>query len=195
VGTARTELDRLSTLAGELLDLSRLDAAVPLRSEPVELGELARAVAAEFALRARERSTSVVVVPPDGPCWAGADPDAVARVVRILLDNALRYGPRGAPVRVEAGAGDGRAHIAVADDGPGIPLDERERIFERFHRGSGAGPAGGFGLGLAIGRELARRMGGELAIADGPGTRFVLTLRAERSPVPLPRTGRDRVSA
>ena len=63
VDNARRELDRLSALAGELLDLSRLDAAVPLRSEPVELGELARAVAAEFELRARERSTSVVVVP------------------------------------------------------------------------------------------------------------------------------------
>ena len=105
VSTARTELDRLSALSGELLDLSRLDAAVPLRSEPVELGEIVRAVAAEFELRARERSTSVAAILPDGPCWGRGDPDAVARVVRILLDNALRYGPRGAPVRVEAQSG------------------------------------------------------------------------------------------
>ncbi len=94
VATARRELLRLSTLAEELLDLSRLDAAVALRSEAVELGELARAVAAEFGLRAGERDTAIKVVPPTGPCWGRGDPDAVARVVRILIDNALRYGGR-----------------------------------------------------------------------------------------------------
>ena len=67
VATARRELQRLSTLAEELLDLSRLDAAVALRSEAVELGELARAVAAEFGLRAGERDTAIEVVPPDRP--------------------------------------------------------------------------------------------------------------------------------
>ena len=196
VTVARKELDRLSALSGELLDLSRLDAAVPLRSEPVELGEIVRAVAAEFALRARERSTSVAAILPDGPCWGRGDPDAVARVVRILLDNALRHGPRGAPVRVEAHSGAGHAAITVADQGAGIPVEERDRIFERFHRGSAASSAGGFGLGLAIGRELARRMRGELDV-DGDGaneTRFALTLRTARSPADDgPR--RDRVSA
>ena len=103
VATARRELRRLSVLAEELLDLSRLDAQVPLRSEPVELGELARAVAAEFELRGtRARRATIDAVPPDAPCWGRGDPDAVARVVRILLDNALRYGPPG-----EVGA---RAH-------------------------------------------------------------------------------------
>jgi len=196
VHDARTELNRLSALSGELLDLSRLDAAVPLRSEPVELGEIVRAVAAEFELRARERSTSVAVILPDGPCWGRGDPDAVARVVRILLDNALRYGPRGAPVQVEAHSGAGRATITVADEGEGIPSEEREHIFERFHRGTAASSSGGFGLGLAIGRELARRMGGELDVDgdDAPGTRFALTLRAARSPAD-PRSDRDRVSA
>jgi signal transduction histidine kinase len=196
VHDARTELNRLSALSGELLDLSRLDAAVPLRSEPVELGEIVRAVAAEFELRARERSTSVAVILPDGPCWGRGDPDAVARVVRILLDNALRYGPRGAPVQVEAHSGAGRATITVADEGEGIPPEEREHIFERFHRGTAASSSGGFGLGLAIGRELARRMGGELDVHGeaAAGTRFALTLRAARSPAD-PRSDRDRVSA
>jgi signal transduction histidine kinase len=198
VSTARRELDRLSALSGELLDLSRLDAAVPLRSEPVELGEIVRAVAAEFELRARERSTSVSVILPEASCWGRGDPDAVARVVRILLDNALRYGPRGAPISVEAHSGGGHARITVSDRGPGIPPDERDRIFERFHRGSAAGSSGGFGLGLAIGRELARRMGGELDVdPDGSeGTHFALTLRTARSPADEPpRPDRDRVSA
>ena len=73
----------------------RLDAAVALRSEAVELGELARAVAAEFGLRAGELEAAIEVVPPTGPCWGRGDPDAVARVVRILIDNALRYGGGG----------------------------------------------------------------------------------------------------
>ena len=188
VATARRELRRLSALAGELLDLSRLDAAVPLRSEPVELGEIARAVAAEFELRASERAIELVVVPPDGPCWGRGDPDAVARVVRILLDNALRYGPPGEPVRVLAGGTGTMASVTVADRGRGVPPQEREHIFERFHRGSAAGSEGGFGLGLAIGRELAVRMGGHLRLADPepglPGACFVLTLRSAASPEP-----------
>jgi signal transduction histidine kinase len=198
VDTARRQLERLSVLAGELLDLSRLDAAVPLRSEPVELGEIVRAVAAEFELRARERSTKLDVILPEASCWGRGDPDAVARVVRILLDNALRYGPRGAPVSVEAHASGGHARITVADRGPGIPAEERDRIFERFHRGSAAGSSGGFGLGLAIGRELARRMGGELDVDPdaAAGTSFALTLRTARSPADEPpRADRDRVSA
>jgi signal transduction histidine kinase len=178
VATARRELQRLSTLAEELLDLSRLDAAVALRSEAVELGELARAVAAEFGLRAGERDTRIEVVPPTGPCWGRGDPDAVARVVRILIDNALRYGDGGA-IRVTATLD---ATVEVADRGPGVAPEERERIFERFYRGRARGSEGGFGLGLAIGRELTERMGGTLTLADRPGggTRFTLSL--PRSP-------------
>jgi signal transduction histidine kinase len=183
VANARRELLRLSALASELLDLSRLDAAVQLRSEPVELGELARAVAAEFGLRARDRDVDIDVVPPPGACWGRGDPDAVARVVRILLDNGLRYAPRGEPIRVRAGGDDAAAVIEVSDRGPGIPHEEEEHIFERFHRGRGAGAASGFGLGLAIGRELAERMNGSLRLAepvDGRGACFVLTLPAAR---------------
>jgi len=101
-------------------------------------------------------------------------------------------------VSVEAHSGGGHSKITVADLGPGIPSEERDRIFERFHRGSKAGSSGGFGLGLAIGRELARRMSGELDVeeTDGDGTRFALTLRTARSPADgSPRPGQDRVSA
>jgi signal transduction histidine kinase len=180
VTNARRELRRLSALAGELLDLSRLDAAVQLRSEPVELGELTRAVAAEFHLRAHERDIELDAVQPEDGCWARGDPDAVARVVRILLDNALRYGPSGEAVTLSTSSSQGHAAILVADRGPGIPPEEREHIFERFHRGRGATSESGFGLGLAIGRELAERMGGTLRLADGgpPGACFVLTLAA-----------------
>jgi signal transduction histidine kinase len=177
VTNARRELRRLSTLAGELLDLSRLDAAVQLRSEPVELGELARAVAAEFDLHARELDVELRVLPPPEGCWGRGDPDAVARVVRILIDNALRYGPHGQVITV---ATTRPAGLSVTDHGPGIPPEEREHVFERFHRGRAVGPESGFGLGLAIGRELAEKMGGSLELADRepPGACFVLTLAA-----------------
>jgi signal transduction histidine kinase len=180
VTNARRELRRLSTLAGELLDLSRLDAAVQLRSEPVELGEMARAVAAEFDLRARELGVELRVLPPPEGCWGRGDPDAVARVVRILLDNALRYGPQGQVITVTTTCRAGSAGVSVTDHGPGIPPEEREHVFERFHRGRASGPESGFGLGLAIGRELAERMGGSLELADRepPGACFVLTLAA-----------------
>jgi signal transduction histidine kinase len=191
VAVARRELLRLSSLAGELLDLSRLDASVPLRSEAVELGELARAVAAEFELRAQDRDAPLQVVPPDGPCWSRGDPDAIARVVRILLDNALRYGPPGEPIRLAAGCRDERAFVEVSDRGPGVHPAERDRIFERFQRGRTASAESGFGLGLAIGRELAERMAGSLTLAgeEVRGTTFRLELPAPDpggEPVPQP---------
>jgi signal transduction histidine kinase len=179
---AQTQLRRLGRLAGELLDLSRLDADVPMRSEPVELGELCRAVAAEFELRARERDTDVVVEPPPGPCWAAGDPGAVARVVRILIDNALRYSPPGEPVRVVPAYHGEQATVEVCDHGPGVGDDDRDRIFERFQRGGSGSGSGGFGLGLAIGRELAGRMGGSLELLPAEpdeGARFRLSLRIE----------------
>lgn len=183
--SAQGELARLRNLATELLDLSRLDAGVELRSEPVEVGEVVRAVAAEFALQAHARRTLLDVVPPRGPCWARGDPDAVARVARILIDNALRYTPPGTSVRVTSGyAGEG-ATVAVIDDGPGVPEEEAEAIFERFRRGATTRGEGGFGLGLAIGRELAERLEGSLELANGSrGARFVLTL-----PIELPSGG------
>jgi signal transduction histidine kinase len=94
-----------------------------------------------------------------------------------------------------AGGDDAEATVTVSDRGPGVPPQEREHIFERFHRGSAAGSEGGFGLGLAIGRELAMRMGGDLRLVDAepPGASFVLSLRAAPSPAaPDVEPGRER---
>src|SRR4029078_2162210 len=90
-----------------------------------------------------------------------ADPAACARVVRILIDNALRYAPRGRPIEVTTAQTGSRVAVRVADFGPGVPEDEREHVFERFHRGKATSVESGFGLGLAIGRELAERMRSE----------------------------------
>jgi signal transduction histidine kinase len=99
--------------------------------------------------------------------------------VRNLLENAARYAR--STVRVTAAVDGDRVRVEVADDGPGVPADDAERIFERFHRGDSARPrdAGGSGLGLAIARTVARRHGGELTLDPaGAGARFVLLLPA-----------------
>ena len=98
--------------------------------------------------------------------------------MRILIDNALRYAPRGKPIEVSANHVGTRVAVRVADYGPGVPADEREHVFERFHRGKATSAESGFGLGLAIGRELAERMGGTLELSDNfeRGACFVLTL-------------------
>jgi signal transduction histidine kinase len=179
IARAKEQSRRLGTLASDLLDLSRLDAAVILRSEPVELGELARAVAAEFELRAAEHDVELEVVGAGVACWAQGDPGSVARIVRILLDNALRVAPPGTPITLSVEGGKLWAQLEVRDEGPGVVEDERELIFERFQRGSSRGGEGGFGLGLAIGRELAVRMGGSLELTDlSPGAAFQLRLHA-----------------
>jgi signal transduction histidine kinase len=171
---ARVQTERLAGLAADLLDLSRLDADVPLRDEPVDLAELRRAVVAEF------NDSRITAHSPADPCWASCDPSALARIVRILVDNALRFSPPDAPVAVEVECDNRNAVVSVTDHGPGVPAAERERVFERFQRGSHDNGQPGFGLGLAIGRELAERMGGSLTLEqpDAPGARFVLRLPA-----------------
>jgi signal transduction histidine kinase len=180
---ARAQSRRLARLAADLLDLSRLDAEVRLRSEPVELSELSRAVLAEFELGTSERGVSHVLEMADGQVWALADPGSVARILRILLDNAVRVSPDGGQVMIELHNGSS-AELSVADQGPGIRQEDREIIFERFQRGRDTGGQAGFGLGLAIGRELAERMGGELVLDTdyGPGARFTLRLPVARRP-------------
>lgn len=181
VERADAQAERLATLAADLLDLSRIDAGLPLRSELVELTELVRSVLAEFELRAAETGRPIDLKPAE-PCWAVADPGSAAQVVRILLDNALRHGA--GRVSISVAARRGMAAVAVDDQGAGVPAGDRERIFERFERAGSANPGPGFGLGLAIGRELARRMGGDLALEqpDGPGARFALTLPGAPAP-------------
>ncbi|MGI8412735.1 MAG: sensor histidine kinase [Solirubrobacteraceae bacterium] len=183
VARARGQSHRLGRLAADLLDLSRIDADVELRSEAVELGELSRAVLAEFELGSAERGIRCALEHSSERVWALGDPGSVARILRILLDNALRASPRGEEIRVELQNGS-EASLSVRDRGAGVADGERELIFERFQRGRDTGGQAGFGLGLAIGRELAQRMGGDLVLEDTqiPGATFTLRLLGRRAP-------------
>jgi signal transduction histidine kinase len=180
---ARAQSRRLGRLAADLLDLSRIDAEITLRSEPIELGELGRAVLAEFELASANRGVPVMLEDDGNPAWALADPGSVARILRILLDNALRVAPRDSEVKVTVRSRP-EPMLSVHDNGPGVAQEERALIFERFKRGRETGGEAGFGLGLAIGRELAQRMGGSLVLADtdGPGATFTLRLQPTEAP-------------
>jgi signal transduction histidine kinase len=180
IALAGEQSARLGRLASDLLDLSRIERGLELRDEPVDLIEVCRAVASEFEHGDGERPPRIVVDQVGARPWGAGDPSAVAQIVRILVENALRYSPPGEPVRVTAELRDGRAIVAVQDAGPGVAADERELIFGRFQRGRGSDQDGGFGLGLAIGRELAHGMHGELELDPdhAPGARFVLRMVA-----------------
>ncbi len=185
VRTMRQQVERLTKLTADLLDLSQLDAgAVAMQSRSVDLGSLAREVAREFAPRADQHGSRLELRTPDQPVFASGDPDRVRQVVRILLDNALTHTPEGTKVTVTSYAANRRAELTVSDDGPGIPRRAHARIFERFYT---ADSAGGSGLGLAIARELAQRMEGRVSIASSKRfTAFTLDLPQARALAPEP---------
>jgi two-component system, OmpR family, sensor kinase len=172
----REQVDRLTKLTVELLDLSKLDSdALELRPARVDLARLAAGVVDEFA-PAAERHSSGIDLRAEGSPLARADPDRVAQIMRILLDNALTHTPAGTSIAVTAQTSNGHAGLVVADDGPGVPHADRDRIFERFFTGD---RVRGSGLGLAIARELALRMDGELRVSTHRGrTEFTLSLPA-----------------
>ncbi len=174
VRTMREQVERLTKLTVDLLDLSKLDAdAIEIRREPVALGELAHRVAEEFGASA-DRHRSPITVSGEPAVAAAADPDRVAQIMRILIDNALTHTPEGTAIKVGAQMENGSARLVVADDGPGIEHRSRERVFERFYTGD---EVSGSGLGLAIARELAMRMHGSLDLRSRRGrTEFELRL-------------------
>jgi two-component system OmpR family sensor kinase len=174
VRTMREQVARLTKLTADLLDLSKLDAEVlQVNAERVDLGELAGRVAEEFR-PAAERHGSPIEVNGDPAATALADPDRVAQIMRILVNNALTHTPQGTSISVQAQRRDGAAKLVVSDDGPGIDPHVHARVFDRFYTGD---RVSGSGLGLAIARELALLMNGELALASHEGrTEFTLRL-------------------
>ncbi len=172
----RGQVERLARLATDLLDLSRLDAGqLEVERVPVDLEASARLVADEFRALADAQGRELRLR-ADGPVRAVGDEQRVQQIVRALVENALRHTPPGTAVEVAAGSRDGRARISVRDDGPGVPADDQEHVFERFYRAEG-GKASGSGLGLAIASELASRMEGTIELRSGPGeTVFTLVL-------------------
>jgi signal transduction histidine kinase len=178
VATHRSVLDEtvaLQRLAEDLLLVARGDAGATVigREQDVDLDD----VVLRAARRVRAGERVHVDLSGVGAAQVRGDPDLLARAVGNLADNAVRHAA--STVWFSLSEADGSAVLAVADDGPGVPAEDRERIFERFARVDEArgSATGGTGLGLAIARDVAERHGGTLVLEDGqPGARFVLTL-------------------
>jgi two-component system, OmpR family, sensor kinase len=185
--TMREQVERLTKLATDLLDLSRVDAGrLRVEREHVELADTARTLVDELRGLAETRDHPLEL-DVDGEPMALGDEERVLQIGRALAGNALTHTPAGTRVVVRVAQNDGRAVLAVEDDGPGISGEHVERVFERFYRVEG-GLASGSGLGLAIARELAELMGGRVILDSRPGrTVFALELdaAAERAPAPL----------
>ena len=166
----KQDVAELDLLIDEILLSSRLEAVPGLeRHEPVDLLALAAEEAARYDIEAS-----------GDPVTVAGDRLLLRRVVRNLLENARRYAGEG-PIEISVAHKDGRAVLDVRDHGPGVPLDERERIFEPFYRMASSRETGrGAGLGLALVREIAHRHGGEAVCvaADGGGSRFRIDLPA-----------------
>jgi signal transduction histidine kinase len=177
LGRMREQVDRLTKLAGELLDLSRLDAGrLRVDRGPVDLARVAELLVEEFESVA-QGSEHGLEPQIDGTATGLGDEQRILQIGRALVENALRHTPTGTRVRVCVGHENGRALLTVEDDGPGIAPEDAVQVFERFYRGDGGARASGSGLGLAIARELAEAMHGEIALTSSPGrTTFTLSL-------------------
>ncbi len=193
---------RLSGMIGRILDLSRIEAgAMEYDFAPHEVGGLMQRAADEFAAVAKERGIALELALPGSDVMARCDRDRLLQVLSNLLANALKFAPARTRVRLaleapsttravgrwRTGQDAGHAVITVSDEGPGVPEGAREQIFEKFHRGSRQG-SHGFGLGLAISREIVLAHGGRIWVRENlpRGSVFGVELRA------LSDTGRVR---
>jgi signal transduction histidine kinase len=184
----REQVTRLTKLASDLLDLTRIDAGrLTVAREAVDLAGLAEDLVEEFG-PAAQASGHELRLAPDGAAVADADELRALQIGRILVENALLHTPPGTGVRVRAATSNGQVLLEVEDDGPGIAPEHQEQLFERFFRLDGT-RASGSGLGLAIAKQLAELMHGAVVLESRPGrTAFALVLPAgETPPAPFSR--------
>jgi signal transduction histidine kinase len=174
------ESKRMRRLLDDLLWLARFDATTtPPNVEPVDLGVLAAQTADRFGVVAEARHLQLDVRVPDDSLIVNAPPEWLDRLLGVLLDNACKYSPEGGTVTVSVVPEKARIGLIVDDTGPGIPEDERARIFDRFHRASEQG--GGAGLGLAIADAIVRATNGRWRVERGPGGGARMAVSWERA--------------
>jgi two-component system, OmpR family, sensor histidine kinase CiaH len=199
-GRVDRESKRIGRLLDDLLWLARFDATTgPPNSEPVDLGVLAAETVDRFHSVAEARRLTLDLAVAENGVVVTAPPEWLDRLLGVLLDNACKYSPAGGLVRVAVTREAGRIQLAVDDSGPGIPADERERIFDRFHRATNS--AGGAGLGLAIADAIVRATGGRWRIGTAPTGGASMSVSwptsggaarsAEQSPRPSSASGGD----
>ncbi|WP_338468500.1 ATP-binding protein [Novosphingobium sp. ZN18A2] len=189
VGIAAHDVQRIDRLITEIADASRIDAELSRATfEPVDLAALAaRLVGARSARGLSDDAPQIRFRRGPGAAIVAGDAARLERVLENLLDNAVSFSPPGGEVAVLVAGGDAGVQLTVTDEGPGIPMAEREKVFDRFHSVRPPDEAFGShsGLGLAIARTIATAHDGTLDIADRAdgrsGTCMVLTLPAARN--------------
>jgi signal transduction histidine kinase len=175
-GKAEREVDRLSALVDDLLELASA-LSMDSTGAPVDLAQAAEHAVERWKGPVTE-SGKHLGLDAMGTHIAWADESDVAHIFDNLIENAIRYCPSGVNIRVSVGSAGARPFLLVADSGPGIAREDADRIFERFYRGTTGREGGpGTGLGLAIVAELARRWGGDVRLLGGPGTRIEVSFR------------------
>lgn len=176
------EVERLRLLVENLLDLSSIESGgVHLQLAPTNITRVAHETVESFRGRAAQANIVLTLTEPGRGVTVRADPDRMTQVLSNLLDNALKFTPRGGHVVVSVASHHHHVTISVEDTGPGIPPDDLPHIFDRFFKAdrSRSGHRGA-GLGLAIARRLITAQGGEIRAENQPerGARFVVTLPA-----------------
>jgi heavy metal sensor kinase len=162
------EVGRLSSLVEDLLFLARADAgAMAPPADPVDLAAVVADAAPALEVLATRAGVRLAVEPAAAPARGSAP--LLFRVVFNLAENAIKHTRAGARVEIATGTNDGEAVLEVRDDGPGIPPEDRERIFERFYRADPAREGGGAGLGLPLIRAIVLLHGGRIAVTGEPG--------------------------
>lgn len=168
VGRLTAGIDRATRLVEQLLILARQEATAAegtaAKTRPVDLADLARRTAADLAGVAAAKGVDLGLQQAD-PASVDGQPDALQILLRNLVDNAVKYTPGGGTVDILVLSGAGTVAVQVEDSGPGIPPDERERVFDRFYRVAGS-EAAGSGLGLAIIKAIAERHGAVLTLGS-----------------------------
>ncbi len=183
----RGGIDRAVRLVEQLLALARAEPGATAATQALDLAELARQAVADVQPLADRAGVTLTLTAPDALPLAG-DHQALRSAVRNLIDNAVKYGARSVQVSALRGP-DGAPRLRVDDDGPGIPLELRERVFDRFQRGEGHA-AEGSGLGLAIVQAAARQQGAGVRLQAAPlgGLRVEMTWPAASATAPGPRS-------
>jgi len=169
MSTLAAGVQRAIHLVEQMLMLARQEPRPDNPRVPVRLDELAREIVAELVPLADAGHIDLGVAAAQ-PATITGDPDAVRTLLRNLVDNAVRYTAAGGRVDVTAESTAGGARLTVTDDGPGIPPEERTRVFARFHRRAGTAPPGS-GLGLAIVKAIADAHGATVSLGEGPGAK------------------------
>jgi two-component system sensor histidine kinase KdpD len=163
------EADRLNQLAAEVVEMARIEAGkLHLEKQPVEVADLIEAARSELAVQLKGRPLTLHV--PDRLPTAEADRECATQVVKQFLENALKYSPDASPLEISAELKGGKIVIGVGDHGPGIEINERARIFDKFYRGRRHRfDTKGTGMGLAIAKGIVEAHGEKIWVESEPG--------------------------